>query len=91
MERIQISHLLILNWNLNREISKLNYRIHTDAIKENLLPPELTPAQISFTYANKADMLNVVLFGKTERNEIYFVQLRHESGNGKDHKLCAQK
>ena len=91
MERIQISHLLILNWNLNREISKLNYRIHTDAIKENLLPPELTPAQISFTYANKADMLNVVLFGKTERNEIYFVQLRHESGNGKDHQLCAQK
>ena len=58
---------LSLNWNLNREISKLNYRIHTDAIKENLLPPELTPAQISFTYANKADMLNVVLFGKTAK------------------------
>lgn len=59
---------LSLNWNLNREISKLNYRIHTDAIKENLLPPELTPAQISFTYANEADMLNVVLFGKTAKN-----------------------
>lgn len=58
---------LSLNWNLNREISKLNYRIHTDAIKENLLPPELTPAQISFTYANEADMLNVVLFGKTAK------------------------
>lgn len=58
---------LSLNWNLNREISKLNYRIHTDAIKENLLPPELTPAQISFTYVNKADMLNVVLFGKTAK------------------------
>lgn len=55
---------LSLNWNLNREISKLNYKIHTDAMKENLLPPELTPAQISFTYANEADMLNVVLFGK---------------------------
>ena len=49
---------LSLNWNLNREISKLNYRIHTNAIKQNLLPPELTPAQISFTYANEADMLN---------------------------------
>lgn len=58
---------LSLNWNLNREISKLNYRIHTDAIKENLIPPELTPAQVAYTYANEADMLNVVLFGKTAR------------------------
>ena len=58
---------LSLNWNLNREISKLNYRIHTDAIKENLIPPELTPAQIAYTYANEADMLNVVLFGKTAK------------------------
>lgn len=59
---------LSLNWNLNREISKLNYRIHTDAIKENLLPPELTPAQISFTYANEADMLNVVLLERQQNN-----------------------
>ena len=58
---------LSLNWNLNREISKLNYRIHTDAIKENLIPTELTPAQIAYTYANEADMLNVVLFGKTAK------------------------
>ncbi|UWP60198.1 KilA-N domain-containing protein [Ruminococcus gauvreauii] len=58
---------LSLNWNLNREISKLNYRIHTDAIKDNLIPPELTPAQVAYTYANEADMLNVVLFGKTAR------------------------
>lgn len=58
---------LSLNWNLNREISKLNYRIHTEAIKEKLLPPELTPAQISFTYASEADLLNVALFGKTAR------------------------
>ncbi len=42
---------LSLNWNLNREISKLNYRIHTDAIKDNLIPPELTPAQVAYTYA----------------------------------------
>lgn len=52
---------LSLNWNLNREISKLNYRIHTDAIKENLIPPELTPAQVAYTYANEADVLNVGL------------------------------
>ena len=58
---------LSLNWNLNREISKLNYRIHTDAIKGNLIPPELTPAQVAYTYANEADMLNVVLFGKTAK------------------------
>ncbi len=56
---------LSLNWNLNREISRLNYRIHTDAIRDNLIPPELTALQISFTYATEADMLNVVLFGKT--------------------------
>lgn len=58
---------LSLNWNLNREIAKLNYRIHTDAIKDHLIPPELTPEQISYKYANEADVLNVVLFGKTAK------------------------
>ncbi len=58
---------LSLNWNLNRELSKINYKIHTDAIKENLIPPELTQAQKSFTYANEADMLNVALFGMTAK------------------------
>ena len=58
---------LSLSWNLNREISKLNYRIHTDAIKKNLIPPELTQWQISNTYASEADLLNTVLFGKTAK------------------------
>ncbi len=58
---------LSLNWNLNRELSKINYKIHTDAIKENLIPQELTQAQKSFTYANEADMLNVALFGMTAK------------------------
>ena len=58
---------LSLSWNLNREISKLNYRIHTDAIKDNLIPLELTQKQISYTYASEADLLNVVLFGKTAK------------------------
>ncbi len=58
---------LSLNWNLNRELSKINYKIHTDAIKENLIPPELTQVQKSITYANEADMLNVALFGMTAR------------------------
>lgn len=61
------SSRLSLNWNLNREISKLNYRIHTDAIKENLIPPLLTPYQISITYASEADVLNVALFGMTAK------------------------
>ena len=58
---------LTLGWNLNREIAKLNYRIHTDAIKDNLIPPELTPAQIAYTYADEADILNVALFGQTAK------------------------
>ena len=58
---------LSLNWNLNRELTKLNYKIHTDAIKENLIIPELTTAQKSFVYANEADVLNVALFGKTAK------------------------
>ncbi len=58
---------LSLNWNLNREISKLNYRIHTEAIKDNLIPAELTKEQISYKYANEADLLNVALFGMTAK------------------------
>ena len=58
---------LSLNWNLNRELSKLNYKIHTDAIKEKLIIPELTPAQKSFVYADEADLLNVALFGQTAK------------------------
>ena len=58
---------LSIGWNLNREISKLNYRVHTDSIKENLIPKALTPDQISFTYASEADLLNTVLFGMTAK------------------------
>ncbi|MBQ9362052.1 MAG: KilA-N domain-containing protein [Bacteroidaceae bacterium] len=54
---------LSLSWNLNREISKINYRVHTDAIQQNLLPPDLTKEQQSFVYADEADILNVALFG----------------------------
>ncbi|MBP3274434.1 MAG: KilA-N domain-containing protein [Butyrivibrio sp.] len=58
---------LSLSWNLNREIAKLNYSIHTDAIKDKLIPTELTADQISYKYANEADLLNVALFGKTAK------------------------
>jgi hypothetical protein len=63
---------LKLNWNLQRTLAKVNYHIHTDAIKENLIPIEITNQQISIVYANEADLLNVALFGKTAlqwRNE----------------------
>ncbi len=56
---------LSLAWNLNRTLSKLNYRIHTDAIQEHLIPPQVTPAKAAMTYASEADMLNVALFGHT--------------------------
>ena len=58
---------LSLSWNLNRTLSKLNYRIHTDAIREHLIPPEITPAQVAITYASEADILNIALFGLTAK------------------------
>ena len=58
---------LSLAWDLNRTLSRLNYHIHTDAIKEHLIPPEITPAQSRITYANEADVLNVALFGQTAK------------------------
>jgi hypothetical protein len=54
-----------LEWNFQRTLSKVNYKIHTDAIKERLVPPRLTPAQTSIIYASEADLLNVALFGLT--------------------------
>jgi len=58
---------LKLNWNLNRTLAKINYHIHTDAIKQNLIPAELSASQISIIYANEADVLNVALFGITAK------------------------
>ena len=58
---------LHLEWNLQRTISKINYQIHSDAIKENLIPKEITKNQVSFVYANEADLLNVALFGITAK------------------------
>ena len=58
---------LKLEWNLQRTLTKVNYRIHTDAIKEKLIPPQLTKQQINFVYANEADLLNVALFGMTAK------------------------
>ncbi len=55
-----------LGWDIKRNLAKINYRIHTDAIKENLIPPQLTP-QVNQVYANEADVLNVTLFGMSAK------------------------
>ena len=57
----------LLGWSAKRELSKINYRIHTDAIKQNLIPVEVTPKQASIIYANEADVLNVAMFGMTAK------------------------
>jgi hypothetical protein len=66
-ERLKIDEQqhLSLEWNLQRTLSKINYRIHTDAIREHIIPSVVTKEQISFIYASETDMLNVALFGKT--------------------------
>jgi len=58
---------LKLNWNLQRTLAKINYRIHTDAIKETLIPPTVNKQQAGFIYADEADLLNVALFGQTAK------------------------
>jgi len=58
---------LKLEWNFQRTLAKVNYHIHTDAIKENLIPEKLNKKQVSFIYANEADVLNIALFGKTAK------------------------
>ena len=66
-ERLKAEEQKQLGWNVKRELSKINYRIHTDAIKNNLIPKELTKEQINYIYANEADVLNMALFGMTAK------------------------
>jgi hypothetical protein len=77
-----------LGWAIRHNLTKINYRIHTDAIKVNLIPPQLTPQQINLVYASEADLLNMALFGKTAR------QWRDENpghkGNIRDEANAAQ-
>jgi len=66
-QRLKEEEQKAIGWTAKRELAKINYQIHTDAIKHNLIPPELTPLQISYVYANEADVLNVALFGITAK------------------------
>ena len=79
---------LSLNWNLNRELSKLNYRVHTDAIKANLIPPELTSKQIAYTYASEADLLNTVLLEMTAKE--WHDKNPDKNGNIRDYASISQ-
>jgi len=66
-QRLKEEEQKAIGWTAKRELAKINYHIHTDAIKYNLIPSELTPLQISYVYANEADVLNIALFGITAK------------------------
>ena len=66
-QRLKTEEQAQLGWTAKRELSKINYRIHTDAIKQNLIPTEVTAKQASVIYANEADVLNVAMFGQTAK------------------------
>jgi hypothetical protein len=66
-QRLKAEEQKLLGWSAKRELSKINYRIHTDAIKQNLIPAEVSTAQSSIIYANEADVLNVAMFGMTAK------------------------
>ena len=79
---------LKLDWNLQRTLSKVNYQIHTDAIKENLIPQKITKQQIACVYANEADLLNVALFGITAKE--WRDKNPNKSGNIRDYTTLEQ-
>ena len=81
-QRLKADEKKQLGWDIRRNLAKINYRIHTDAVKENLLPPELTPHQISLVYASEADVLNMALFGMTAKE--WRDQHPGEKGNIRD-------
>jgi len=79
---------LQLEWNLQRTLSKINYKIHTDAIKENIVPTLISKSQINFVYANEADLLNVALFGITAKQ--WKAANPKAKGNMRDHATIEQ-
>ncbi len=77
-----------LGWDIRRNLTKINYRIHTNAIKKNLIPENLNKGQINFVYASEADVLNVALFGKTAKQ--WREQHPDETGNIRDYANVSQ-
>lgn len=87
-QRLKEEEHKTLGWDIRRNLAKLNYRIHTDAIREHLIPPELTPAQMTLVYASEADLLNMALFGKTAAQ--WRSENPGEKGNIRDQAESAQ-
>ena len=82
-QRLKEQEQAQIGWTAKRELSKINYRIHTDAIKQNLIPTEITPAKASIIYAEEADVLNVAMFGITAK--IWHEQNPELKGNIRDY------
>ncbi|MCO6473030.1 MAG: KilA-N domain-containing protein [Ignavibacterium sp.] len=77
-----------LTWNLQRELAKVNYKIHTDAVKEHLIPDKITKEQAEFIYASEADLLNVALFGMTAKQ--WRSKNKNKNGNLRDYARIEQ-
>lgn len=87
-QRLKDEEYRQLGWDIKRNLAKVNYRIHTDAIKANLIPPELTAQQVSTVYAGEADVLNMALFGMTAKQ--WREANPRENGNIRDYANAAQ-
>ncbi|MBQ4109460.1 MAG: KilA-N domain-containing protein, partial [Clostridia bacterium] len=86
-QRLKVNEQKELEWSAKRELAKVNYRIHTDAIKENIVP-NLSEKQLAFVYANEADVLNMALFGKTAKD--WRVENPDKKGNIRDYATVEQ-
>ena len=87
-QRLKSEQAKELDWDIKRKLTKINYRIHTDAIKENLIPETLNKKQISFVYASEADVMNMALFGKTAKQ--WRDENPNEKGNIRDYANVTQ-
>lgn len=87
-QRLKEEELKQLGWDIRRNLAKINYRIHTDAIKENLIPRQVTKAQSNYIYASEADVLNVALFGQTAKE--WRENNRGKKGNVRDYANVSQ-
>ncbi len=87
-QRLKEQEAKQLGWDIKRNLAKINYRIHTDAIKENLIPPELTAKEVNLVYANEADILNMALFGMTAKK--WRETHPRQKGNVRDYANAAQ-
>ena len=87
-QRLKEAEKKQLGWDIKRDLAKINYRIHTNAIKENLIPPELTAQQVNRIYAQEADVLNLALFGMTAAE--WRQKNKGEKGNIRDYANVSQ-